>query len=54
MDEIHRDGRVFVSSTMLNGKFVLRLAALTFRTHKETIDLLLDILREKVESLAAR
>ncbi|UCC75172.1 MAG: amino acid decarboxylase [Gemmatimonadota bacterium] len=51
VEEIHRDGRVFVSSTMLDGKFVLRLAALTFRTHLDTIDLLLEILKEKVDRL---
>jgi glutamate/tyrosine decarboxylase-like PLP-dependent enzyme len=54
VDEIHRDGRVFVSSTMLDGNFVLRLAALVFRTHLETIDLLLAILKEKVDELTAR
>jgi glutamate/tyrosine decarboxylase-like PLP-dependent enzyme len=53
VDEIHRDGRVFISSTMLEGCFVLRLAVLTFRTHLETIDLLLDVLREKVAVLTA-
>jgi glutamate/tyrosine decarboxylase-like PLP-dependent enzyme len=54
VDEIHRDGRVFVSSTMLDGNFVLRLAALVFRTHLETIDLLLAILKEKVGVLTDR
>ncbi|MGD2217400.1 MAG: pyridoxal-dependent decarboxylase [Gemmatimonadales bacterium] len=53
IDEIHRDGRVFISSTMLEGKFVLRLAVLTFRTHLETIDTLLDVLEEKVALLTA-
>ncbi len=54
VDEIHRDGRVFVSTTMLDGKFVLRLAVLTFRTHLDHVDLLLEILREKVELLMTR
>jgi glutamate/tyrosine decarboxylase-like PLP-dependent enzyme len=53
IDEIHRDGRVFVSSTMLDGEFVLRLAALTFRSHLEHVDLLMDILQEKVKDLTA-
>lgn len=51
IDEVHRDGRVFLSSTMLDGKFVLRLAVLTFRSHLETIDLTLHILKEKVDGL---
>ncbi len=49
--EIHRDGRVFVSSTMLDGKFTLRLAALVFRTHLDSIELLLDVLQEKMQAL---
>ena len=45
--EIHRDGRVFLSSTVINGVYTIRLAALAFRTHLQTIDLALEILREK-------
>ncbi len=51
IEEIHRDGRVFLSSTMLEGTFVLRLAPLAFRTHMDTIDLTLEILRDRVEKL---
>lgn len=52
LEEIHRDGRVFLSSTTLDGKFVLRVATVVFRTHLETMDLTLRILKEKVEALA--
>jgi glutamate/tyrosine decarboxylase-like PLP-dependent enzyme len=45
IDEVRHDGRVFLSSTMLDGRFTLRLAVLAFRTHLRTIDLALDILR---------
>lgn len=38
MQEIHRDGTVFLSSTTINGKFVIRMAILSFRTKLETID----------------
>ncbi|MBI3818056.1 MAG: aminotransferase class V-fold PLP-dependent enzyme [Planctomycetes bacterium] len=51
--EIVKDGRVFISSTMLDGKFTLRFACLAFRTHLETVDLLLSMLEEKVNSIAA-
>ena len=51
VQEIHKDGRVFISTTMLDGKFTLRLAVLAFRTHLDTIDLTLDILRMKVKYL---
>ncbi len=38
VQKIHLDGSVFFSSTDLNGKFVIRVAILSFRTSKETID----------------
>jgi glutamate/tyrosine decarboxylase-like PLP-dependent enzyme len=36
--EIHDDGEVFLSSTIINGKFVIRMAILSFRTKLHTID----------------
>lgn len=45
VDAVRRDGRIFLSSTMLGDRFTLRMAALSFRTHKKTIDLALEILR---------
>jgi glutamate/tyrosine decarboxylase-like PLP-dependent enzyme len=51
INEILKDGRVFLSSTVINGNFTLRLAVLHFRTHIETIDLALKVLNEKVELL---
>jgi aromatic-L-amino-acid decarboxylase len=52
-DAFRRDGRVFISSTLLDGRFTLRLVALSFRTHRRTIDLALQILREQVAALGA-
>jgi aromatic-L-amino-acid/L-tryptophan decarboxylase len=46
VDSIRRDGRIFLSSTMLGGRFTLRMAALGLRTHRRTIDLAIQILRE--------
>jgi aromatic-L-amino-acid decarboxylase len=51
MEETQKDGRVFISSTMLDGKFMLRLAVLSFRTHLSTINTLLRVLKEKVVEL---
>lgn len=51
VEAVHRDGRVFLSSTTIDGVFWLRLAVLSFRTHRETVDLALEILRENVEAL---
>ena len=48
---VRRDGRVFLSSTLLDGRFTLRMAALAFRTHRRTIDLALRVLGEQVAAL---
>jgi len=42
---IRKDGRVFLSSTQVDGRFIIRLAVLSFRTHLDTIDLTIDILK---------
>lgn len=51
IEAVTRDGRVFLSSTMLEDRFTLRLAILCFRTHLATIDLTIEILKEKVREL---
>lgn len=50
---IHDDGRVFLSSSVIDGVYTIRLACVVFRTHLDTIDLTLDILRDKVRALLA-
>ncbi len=52
LDHIHKDGRVFISSTLLNGQFTLRAAILSFRTHKKEIDMLLHLLKSKLTDLS--
>ena len=49
LDGLHEDGRIFISSTNLNGKFVLRSAILSFRTHLKEIEVLLDMFRLQAE-----
>lgn len=44
VEEVRRDGRVYISSTMIDGDYTLRMACVTHRTHLETIDLLLAVL----------
>ena len=51
VDGVRKDGRVFLSSTMIDGRFTLRLVALAFRTHRKTIDLALRVLKEQVAAL---
>ena len=47
VDGVRRDGRVFLSSTMVDGRFTLRMVILAFRTHRRTVDLALRVLREQ-------
>ena len=51
LDEVVRDGQVFISSTTLDGQFMLRFACLAFRTHLDTVETLLHVLKEKVNSI---
>jgi glutamate/tyrosine decarboxylase-like PLP-dependent enzyme len=52
LQAVHDDGKVFITSTMIDGKYTLRLAVLNFRTHRETIDYLLELLQQKVRELS--
>lgn len=49
---VRKDGRVFLSSSQVDGRFILRVAVLSFRTHIDTIDLTIDILRHAAEELS--
>lgn len=53
LEAVVADGRVFISSTMLNGEFTLRFACLAFRTHLNTVDTLLEVLKDNVRSFTA-
>lgn len=45
------DGRLFISSTQLDGRFTLRLAISSFRTHLEHIELALEALQTTAQKL---
>jgi len=51
IEEVKKDGRVFLSSTRINGSVWLRLAVLSFRTRLSTIDLTLEILQKTVQKI---
>ncbi len=50
-EAVRRDGRVFISSTRLDGRFTLRLAVVVFRTHLDTLRTLLEVLETGVARL---
>ena len=49
LHHIHEDGSVFLSSTQLNEKFVIRIAVLSFRTRIESIDKAMDMIKRCLE-----
>ena len=51
LKSIHDDGRIFVTSTQLNGRFTLRMAAVCFRTHRDDIETALEVITEKARLL---
>ena len=52
LEAVVADGRVFISSTMLEGNYTLRFACLAFRTHLKTVDTLLEVLHDQVQTLS--
>jgi aromatic-L-amino-acid decarboxylase len=53
LQAVHADGRSFISSTVLDGRFTLRFAVLHFRSHLEQVDLLLETLQREAKRLTA-
>jgi aromatic-L-amino-acid decarboxylase len=54
MDLIHNDGRIFLSSTVINDRFVIRMAILSFRTKQKTIDKAIDMIKNCLQTLATK
>ncbi len=51
IQRIQRSGKVFLSSTKVGDQFYLRVAILSFRTHKSTIDTALEELKRHSQAL---
>lgn len=49
--EIHKDGEVFLSSTVIDGRFVIRMAILSFRTKVETIDRAIVMIQKAISKI---
>ena len=49
VEYVQRDGRIFISSTSIDGQFWIRLAVLYFRTQLREIDTLLEMFAEGVK-----
>lgn len=51
MDEIHADGSIFLSSSIVNKRFVIRTAVLAFRTKKENIDEAVEMIKRSLKKV---
>jgi len=51
LKELHKDGEVFLSSTKINGKFVIRMAILSFRTKLSTIDKAIAMIKRALKKI---
>jgi len=49
--KIQDDGRIFLSSTRIDGVFHIRIAVLHFRTHLKEIDLTIDLIKKYISEL---
>jgi glutamate/tyrosine decarboxylase-like PLP-dependent enzyme len=53
MQTVQQDGRIFISSTRVDGKLVLRAAIVCYRTHLDDINEALDVLNHTAKQFAA-
>lgn len=44
LKNINRSKKLLLSSTLLNGKFIIRVCILSFRTHQDVVEEALDII----------
>ena len=54
VEEIRKDGRVFLSTTTIDGIYWIRIAVICFRSHKEQVDLCLQLLSEFASKLESK
>ena len=51
VERLRRDGTIFLTSTLIDSVYMLRLVVLSYRTHKDTIDLAIDVLQREAARL---
>ena len=51
IEAVQEDGKVFISSTLINGKFAIRLAILHFRTHLNLVNHVLELLQRLAKEM---
>ena len=51
LEEIRRDGRIFLSSTTIQEKYLLRFAVLSYNTHIDDVDMAIELIQQKVRQI---
>lgn len=51
LDDINRDGSIMISSTFVDGKFILRICVLNFRTHIDRMQKALQVIATSMQSV---
>jgi glutamate/tyrosine decarboxylase-like PLP-dependent enzyme len=51
VEAIRRDGTILLSSTTLHGRYMIRFAVLSYRTHLDTIDLAIEVIQRHARQL---
>ena len=53
VNELRADGKIFITSTTIDGKFTIRMAILGYNTHLASVDTAISTIREKAAALMA-
>lgn len=51
INRLRADGRIFLSSTTLGGKYMIRVNVLSYRTHLDTMDLAIKVINENIQQM---
>ncbi|MEB3323654.1 MAG: pyridoxal-dependent decarboxylase, partial [Synechococcaceae cyanobacterium] len=51
LDAVNRRKRVYITGTAVNGRYLLRICVLSFRTHRDRVDAGLDDIRAAVQAI---
>ncbi len=51
IDRLRKDGRIFLSSTILGAHYMIRVNVLSYRTHLETMDLAIAVINECIAEM---
>ena len=54
LEEVHRDGSILLSPTLLDGALTVRLCVLSFRTHQAHVTQALELIHQAAQKVLKR